>query len=34
VAPVGEKEEFVSRAIRNIAEYLPRKSCQASKFGS
>ncbi len=23
VAPVGEKEEFVARAIRNIAEYLP-----------
>lgn len=24
VAPVGEKEEFVARALKNIAEYLPR----------
>jgi transcriptional regulator GlxA family with amidase domain len=24
VAPVGEKEDYVSRAIRNVAEYLPR----------
>lgn len=26
VAPVGEKEEYVSRAMKNIAPYLPRHS--------
>ena len=29
VAPVGEKEEFVSRAIRNISPYLPKKVSRA-----
>ena len=26
VAPVGEKEEYVERALRNIGRYLPRKT--------
>jgi transcriptional regulator GlxA family with amidase domain len=26
VSPVGEKDEFVSRAMRNISPYLPRKA--------
>jgi transcriptional regulator GlxA family with amidase domain len=29
VAPVGEKEEFVSRAMRNISPYLPKKVSRA-----
>jgi transcriptional regulator GlxA family with amidase domain len=29
VAPVGEKEEFVSRAMRNISPYLPRQAALA-----
>jgi transcriptional regulator GlxA family with amidase domain len=29
VAPVGEKDEFVSRAMRNISPYLPRKATLA-----
>ena len=31
VAPVGEKEEYVSRAMKNIAPYLPRHSKMAPK---
>jgi hypothetical protein len=29
VAPVGEKEEFVSRAMTNISPYLPKKVSRA-----
>jgi transcriptional regulator GlxA family with amidase domain len=33
VAPVGEKEEFVSRALESIAEYLPRHGHDRAALG-
>jgi transcriptional regulator GlxA family with amidase domain len=30
VAPVGEKEDYVERALRNIAPYLPRESATSA----